>query len=76
MTQKQLEELKRYEQELKDDPKAECGSCKNCNRKIRKKLRRCPYCGTLNPTVTLKEIFITIAGVIIVMWIFTYFSKM
>jgi hypothetical protein len=48
--------------------------CRNCKSEIQTKLRRCPYCGILNPTVTLKEIFITIAGVLIVMSIFTYLT--
>ena len=76
MTEEQHEELKKFEQELKDDPNAEYGTCRNCKTEIRKKLRRCPYCGILNPTVTLKEIFITMIGIVIVMGIFTYFSKM
>lgn len=53
----------------------ETKACRNCKSEIRTKLRRCPYCGILNPTVTLKEIFITIFGVILVMSIFTYIIK-
>lgn len=49
--------------------------CRNCKSEIQTKLRRCPYCGILNPTVTIKEILITIFGVILVMSIFTYFTK-
>jgi RNA polymerase subunit RPABC4/transcription elongation factor Spt4 len=49
--------------------------CRNCKSEIQTKLRRCPYCGILNPTVTIKEILITIAGVLIVMSIFSYFIK-
>jgi len=44
-----------------------------CKAEITPKIRRCPYCGTLNPTIKLKEIFIGIAGVLIVMSIVTYF---
>ena len=44
-----------------------------CKRDIEPKKRQCPYCGTLNPTVKLKEIFITIAIVLAVMSIVTYF---
>jgi RNA polymerase subunit RPABC4/transcription elongation factor Spt4 len=47
--------------------------CRNCKSEIQTKLRRCPYCGILNPTVTIKEILITIIGVIAVMSIYTYF---
>ena len=47
--------------------------CRNCKNEIEVKQRRCYYCGILNPTVTLKEIFITIAGVLIIMGIVTFF---
>ncbi len=49
--------------------------CRNCKREIELKIRRCPYCGILNPTVKLPEILITMLGVIIVMGIVTYFYK-
>jgi len=58
---------KRTEKEIKTAP------CRNCKREIEIKRRRCYYCGILNPTVTLKEIFITMAAVITVMAIVTYF---
>jgi len=44
-----------------------------CKAEIESKIRQCPYCGTLNPTVKLKEIFIGIAGVLLFMSIVTYF---
>ncbi|WP_174247224.1 hypothetical protein [Arcobacter sp. LA11] len=44
-----------------------------CKAEIESKIRQCPYCGTLNPTVKLKEIFIGIAGVLFFMSIVTYF---
>lgn len=44
--------------------KAKLKKCKNCKVEIAPKLRRCPYCGILNPTVTLKDIWIGIAIVI------------
>ncbi|MGB6329279.1 MAG: hypothetical protein WBF48_10160 [Halarcobacter sp.] len=44
-----------------------------CKAEIQSKIGRCPYCGTLNPTVKLKEIFIGIAGVLLFMSIVTYF---
>jgi len=47
--------------------------CRNCTYDIEVGLRRCPYCGILNPTVTLKEIFITIFAIIIFMSIVTYY---
>ncbi|MEA3352698.1 MAG: hypothetical protein U9Q33_02630 [Campylobacterota bacterium] len=49
--------------------------CKNCKSDIRKKSRRCPYCGILNPTVTIKEVMVTMIIMIIVMYGFTYFTK-
>ncbi len=48
-------------------------TCKNCKNEIEPKKRQCPYCGILNPTVTLKDIFVGMAIVIFVMSIVTYF---
>jgi hypothetical protein len=48
-------------------------TCKNCKNEIEPKRRQCPYCGILNPTVTLKDIFIGIGIVLFVMSIVTYF---
>jgi len=45
--------------------------CRNCSYKIEKRLRRCPYCGIMNPTVTLWEILGTTAIIIVVMYILT-----
>ncbi|MEA3553612.1 MAG: hypothetical protein U9R39_04295 [Campylobacterota bacterium] len=47
--------------------------CRNCKSEVPKKARRCPYCGILNPTVTIPEILITMVGVIAVMAIYTIF---
>jgi len=47
--------------------------CRNCKSEVELKTRRCPYCGILNPTVKVPEILVTMAGVIIVMSIMTYF---
>jgi len=57
------------------EKKVEKRACRNCKSEIETKLRRCPYCGILNPTVTLKEIFLTIFWVLIIMGIVTYFFK-
>jgi RNA polymerase subunit RPABC4/transcription elongation factor Spt4 len=47
--------------------------CRNCLYDVDKKIRRCPYCGILNPTVELKDIFLTTAIIIIVMFVYTTF---
>ena len=51
-------------------------TCKNCKREIEPKKRQCPYCGILNPTVTLKDIFLSLAFVLVVMGAFTFFTKL
>ncbi len=48
--------------------------CRNCKSEVKRGSKRCPYCGILNPTVKVKDIFITIAAVIFVMSIVTYFK--
>lgn len=47
--------------------------CRYCKAEIKPKQGRCPYCGTFNPTIKLKEIFLGIAGVLLFMSIVTYF---
>lgn len=47
--------------------------CRNCKSEVKPKIARCPYCGILNPTIKLKEIFINIFLVIAVMAVITYF---
>ncbi len=49
--------------------------CKNCKREIKKNIRRCHYCGILNPTVTVKEVITTILVVVSIMYAYTYFTK-
>ena len=49
--------------------------CRSCTYDLPLKSKVCPYCGALNPTVSLKEIYITIFGVILVMGIYTYFVR-
>lgn len=48
-------------------------TCKNCKNEIEAKRRQCPYCGILNPTVTLKDVFVSMAIVLIVMGVVTFF---
>jgi RNA polymerase subunit RPABC4/transcription elongation factor Spt4 len=47
--------------------------CRNCTYEVKKNIRRCPYCGILNPTVEIKEIMITIVVIISFMLIYTTF---
>ncbi|NVJ52104.1 MAG: hypothetical protein HWD90_00325 [Campylobacteraceae bacterium] len=47
--------------------------CRHCKREIETKKRQCPYCGTLNPTVKIKEIAIGIAAVTIIMYAVSFF---
>ena len=47
--------------------------CRNCKSEVELNIKRCQYCGVLNPTVKTKDIFITIGVVIVVMWIYTTF---
>jgi RNA polymerase subunit RPABC4/transcription elongation factor Spt4 len=48
--------------------------CRNCKAEVKEGIRRCQYCGILNPTVKLKDIFITIAVIIFTMTILSYFQ--
>lgn len=47
-------------------------TCRNCKREVEAKKRQCPYCGILNPTVTLKDIFVTLTAVVVVMAVLVY----
>ena len=49
--------------------------CRNCKSDVASKIRRCPYCGILNPTVKVKDIIITMLLVTVVMFTYTYFLK-
>lgn len=47
--------------------------CRHCKREIEPKKRQCPYCGTLNPTVKMKEIVVGIASVTVIMYLVSIF---
>jgi len=47
--------------------------CRNCKSEVQSKIRRCPYCGILNPTVKIKDILLTIGVIVFVMGLYTYF---
>jgi len=49
--------------------------CRNCLYEVDKNIRRCPYCGILNPTIELKEIFITIVVIVTIMSLYTLYLK-
>jgi RNA polymerase subunit RPABC4/transcription elongation factor Spt4 len=49
--------------------------CRNCYYEVEKSIRRCPYCGILNPTLKLKDIFIGIFIIILIMSIYTYIIR-
>lgn len=50
-------------------------NCRNCKREIESKIRRCPYCGILNPTIKIKDVWIGIAIVMAGMYAYTYFFQ-
>ena len=53
----------------------EKASCRYCKREIQKDIKRCPYCGTLSPTVTIKEILKIIFIILFIMFIYSYLKK-
>ena len=48
--------------------------CRNCSYDLKKGIGRCPYCGTVNPTVDTKDIFKVMFIIIFVMFIYSYFQ--
>jgi len=53
----------------------EKANCRYCKREIQKDIKRCPYCGTLSPTVTIKEILKIIFIILFIMFIYSYLKK-
>jgi RNA polymerase subunit RPABC4/transcription elongation factor Spt4 len=49
--------------------------CRYCGQEVPKNIRRCPYCGTLNPTVTVKDALYWTMGVILVIYGIGFFLK-
>jgi predicted amidophosphoribosyltransferase len=49
--------------------------CRNCYYHVKKGIRRCPYCGILNPTLEQREIWYMMLGVLLVMGIYTYIIR-
>jgi len=49
--------------------------CRNCLYEVEKGIRRCEYCGILNPTVTNKDIYKIMFAILFIMSIYTYIIK-
>jgi RNA polymerase subunit RPABC4/transcription elongation factor Spt4 len=47
--------------------------CRNCKSLVESKIRRCEYCGILNPTVKTKDVFVTIFAIMFIMSLYAYF---
>ena len=43
--------------------------CRNCHSEVTKGVGRCPYCGILNPTIEIKDIFKSI------FWVFFFIAN-
>ena len=58
---------------MEENTKDNMAECRNCKSSIKNKIKRCQYCGIVNPTVKIPEILKTMAVVIILMMIYTLF---
>jgi len=50
-------------------------TCRYCKQPIKKGIKNCPYCNTVNPSSRVKEVMIWTVGMIVVLYIITYFMK-
>ncbi|WP_419770348.1 MAG: hypothetical protein ACNI3C_00720 [Candidatus Marinarcus sp.] len=50
-------------------------NCRNCKREIEANVKKCPYCGILNPTIKIKDVWIGIAVVLGFMSFYMLFFK-
>jgi RNA polymerase subunit RPABC4/transcription elongation factor Spt4 len=48
--------------------------CRYCKREVDEGIKTCPYCGIVNPTLKLKEVFIWIVIITIIMLMFGFFQ--
>jgi RNA polymerase subunit RPABC4/transcription elongation factor Spt4 len=55
------------------EPKKSYTPCRYCKQEIRLNTRRCPYCGTFNPTVKIKDIIITTVAIVAVLYALSFF---
>jgi RNA polymerase subunit RPABC4/transcription elongation factor Spt4 len=62
-------------EENKEELEENLEQCRNCYYKVKSGIRRCPYCGILNPTLKQKDIWITMFVILCVMGIYTYIIK-
>jgi len=44
-----------------------------CKNEVEPKIKRCPYCGTFNPTLKQKDIWIGIGAILGIMSVYMYF---
>lgn len=72
-----MEENKQKDSHLEENEKnnENLRKCRNCYYHVQKGIRRCPYCGILNPTLEQREIWYMMAGILLVMGIYTYFIR-
>ncbi len=49
--------------------------CHYCKQIIKKGVKNCPHCHTVNPSVRMKEVFMWTIGMVIVLYIITYFMR-
>jgi len=50
-------------------------SCRYCGGEVEKGARRCPHCGTRNPTMGTKDAMIWTVGMILVLYIALYLYR-
>ena len=46
--------------------------CRYCKLEVEKGARRCPYCGTLNPSMGVKQSLIWTVSAIVILYILSY----
>lgn len=49
--------------------------CRYCKHEVEKGTRRCPHCGTLNPSMGVKQSLIWTVSAIVVLYLVAYLVK-
>lgn len=49
--------------------------CRYCKQPIKKGVKNCPHCNTVNPSGNVKEVLFWTVGMIVVLYVITYFMK-